>query len=82
MESGEYINYNITISNTIYQISATPLPWDKNPVIDVIFDGQYYLKLSQTKVLTAANAVTVDIEAKTNYDAKSEYGVSGRGNTG
>jgi hypothetical protein len=72
-ESGEYINYNITISNENYQISATPLAWTDRPV-NVIFDGQYYLKLSQTKVLTAANAVTVDIEAKTNYDANPNTG--------
>ena len=68
-ESGEYINYNITISNTIYQISATPLPWDKNPVIDVIFDGQYYLKLSQANVRLEGKGNTVDIVVKTNYNA-------------
>ena len=67
-ESGEYINYNLSLSNDIYQLSATPLEWDESPV-NVILDGQYYLKLSQTKVLTAANAATVDIEVKTNYDA-------------
>ena len=72
-ESGEHINYNITISNEEYQITATPLGWEDNPV-DVIFDGQYYLKLTQTKVLTAANAATVDIEAKTNYDANPDTG--------
>ena len=27
-ESGEYINYNLTISNETYQLSATPLEWD------------------------------------------------------
>lgn len=68
-ESGEYINYNITISNTIYQISATPFPWDKNPVIDVIFDGQYYLKLSQANVRLEGKGNTVDIVVKTNYNA-------------
>lgn len=72
-ESGEYINYNLTISNETYQLSATPIEWGESPV-DVILDGQYYLKLGQTKVLTAANAVTVDIEVKTNYDANPDTG--------
>lgn len=67
-ESGEYINYNLTISNDSYQLSATPLEWDESPV-NVIFDKQYYLKLSQTKVQTAGKPATVDIEVKTNYDA-------------
>ena len=67
-ESGEYINYNLTISNESYQLSATPLEWDESPV-NVIFDKQYYLKLSQTKVQTAGKPATVDIEVKTNYDA-------------
>ena len=72
-ESGEYINYNLTISNETYQLSATPLEWDESPV-NVIFDKQYYLKLSQTKVQTARNAATVDIEVKTNYDANPDTG--------
>lgn len=72
-ESGEYINYNFTISNETYQLSATPLEWGESPV-NVIFDKQYYLKLSQTKVLTARNAATVDIEVKTNYDATPNTG--------
>jgi hypothetical protein len=72
-ESGEYINYNLTISNEDYQLSATPFEWADSPV-NVIFDKQYYLKLSQTKVLTAANAVTVDIEVKTNYSANPDIG--------
>ena len=67
-ESGEYINYNFTISNETYQLSATPLEWGESPV-NVIFDKQYYLKLSQTKVQTADKPATVDIEVKTNYDA-------------
>lgn len=72
-ESGEYINYNLTISNETYQLSATPLEWEESPV-NVIFDKQYYLKLSQTKVQTARNAATVDIEVKTNYDANPDTG--------
>lgn len=72
-ESGEYINYNITISNETYQLSATPLEWDESPV-NVIFDKQYYLKLSQTKVQTADKPATVDIEVKTNYDATPNTG--------
>jgi hypothetical protein len=74
-ESGEYINYNITISNDTYQISATPLAWDESPV-NVILDKRYYLKLSQTKVVTAANAATVDITVQTNYDANPNTGYS------
>ena len=72
-ESGEYINYNLTISNENYQLSATPLEWGESPV-NVILDGQYYLKLSQTKVLTAANAAVVNIEVKTNYNANPDIG--------
>ena len=72
-ESGEYINYNLTISNETYQLSATPLEWTESPV-NVIFDKQYYLKLSQTKVQTAGDGVTVNIEAKTNYDANPNTG--------
>ena len=72
-ESGEYINYNLTISNETYQLSATPLEWTESPV-NVIFDKQYYLKLSQTKVQTAGDGVTVNIEAKTNYDANPDTG--------
>ena len=72
-ESGEYINYNLTISNENYQLSATPLEWDESPV-NVIFDKQYYLKLSQTKVQTAGDAATVNIEVKTNYDAEPSIG--------
>ena len=62
-ESGEYINYNITVSNENYQFTATPLEWTDSPV-NVIFDKQYYLRLSQNKVLTARNAATVNIEVK------------------
>jgi len=72
-ESGEYINYNITISNETYDITATPLVWSDVPA-DVIFDAQYYLKLGRTTVMTAANAATVDIEVKTNYDAYPNTG--------
>ena len=72
-ESGEYINYNLTISNETYQLSATPLEWTESPV-NVIFDKQYYLKLSQTKVQTAGDGVTVNIEVKTNYDASPDTG--------
>lgn len=72
-ESGEYINYNLTISNETYQLSATPLEWTESPV-NVIFDKQYYLKLSQTKVQTAGDGVTVNIEVKTNYDASLDTG--------
>lgn len=72
-ESGEYINYNFTISNETYQLSATPLEWGESPV-NVIFDKQYYLKLSQTKVQTAGDAATVNIEVKTNYDAEPYTG--------
>ena len=42
--------------------------------MNVIFDKQYYLKLSQTKVQTAGDGVTVNIEAKTNYDANPDTG--------
>ena len=62
-ESGEYINYNLTISNETYQLSATPLEWTESPV-NVIFDKQYYLKLSQTKVQTAGDGVTVNIRSE------------------
>lgn len=73
-QSGEYINYNITISNEMYEISATPLEeWGDNPV-NVIFDGQYYLKLSQNSVRLAANGATVNIIAETNYDADPNTG--------
>ena len=72
-ESGEYINYNITVSNENYQFTATPLEWTDSPV-NVIFDKQYYLRLSQNKVLTARNAATVNIEVKTNYDANPYTG--------
>ena len=73
-QSGEYINYNITISNETYEISATPLEeWGDNPV-NVIFDGQYYLKLSQNSVRLAANGATVNITAETNYDADPNTG--------
>lgn len=73
-QSGEYINYNITISNETYEISATPLEeWGDNPV-NVIFDGQYYLKLSQNSVRVGANGAVVDITAETNYDADPNTG--------
>ncbi|MGJ1015237.1 fimbrillin family protein [Bacteroides salyersiae] len=74
-QSGEHINYNMTMSNEEYTITATPLPWewDENSV-NVIFDGQYYLKLSQGKVRLGANGATVNITAETNYDADPNTG--------
>lgn len=63
------------MSNEEYTITATPLPWewDENSV-NVIFDGQYYLKLSQGKVRLGANGATVNIIAETNYDADPNTG--------
>ena len=63
------------MSNEEYTITATPLPWewDENSV-NVIFDGQYYLKLSQGKVRLGANGATVNITAETNYDADPNTG--------
>mgnify|MGYP004676817459 CR=1 FL=1 len=72
-ESGEYINYNVTITNGAYQIDVQPLDWNDNPV-NVIFDRDYYLKVSQTAIYLAANGVTVDLTAETNYNANPDTG--------
>lgn len=77
-KSGEYINYNIKISDMIYQITAQPLEWESNPV-NVIFDKQYYLKVEKTLIEVAHNAVTVNIEAETNYKMSPES-ATGYGN--
>lgn len=70
-KSGEYINYNIAISDMVYTITAQPLEWNDNPV-NVIFDKQYYLKVEQTVVELGSNAFTVNIKAETNYKSSTD----------
>ena len=72
-ESGEYINYNVTITNGEYQINVQPLNWTDNPV-NVIFDRDYYLKVSKTIIFLAANGVTADLTVETNYNGSPDTG--------
>ncbi len=65
-KSGEYINYNITLSDKIFEITAQSLPWDTNPV-DVIFDKQYYLNVEYKLIELANNSAQVFVNVETNY---------------
>lgn len=49
-QSGEHINYNMTMSNEEYTITATPLPWewDENSV-NVISTGSITLSFHKAK---------------------------------
>lgn len=65
-KSGEYINYNITVSDKIFEITAQPLEWNMNPV-NVIFDKQYYLNVGYKSIELAGNGAQVFVDVETNY---------------